>query len=53
MAVGLLRHIYIYPSNCKGQCYMVIALIFRNVAKRLKFGRGGGVGCQMVIISQI
>ena len=38
MAVGLLLHIY--PRNCKGQCCMVIALIFRDVAKHLKFGGG-------------
>ena len=48
MAVGLLLHIY--PRNCKGLCCMVIALIFRDVAKHLTFGGGGGVGCQMVII---
>jgi hypothetical protein len=42
MAVGLLLHIY--PRNCKGQCCMVIALIFRDVAKHLTFGGGGGGG---------
>jgi hypothetical protein len=42
MAVGLLLHIY--PRNCKGQCCMVIALIFRDVAKHMKFGGGG---CRM------
>jgi hypothetical protein len=40
MAVSLLLHIY--PRNCKGQCCLVIALIFRDVAKHIKF-RGGGV----------
>jgi hypothetical protein len=35
MAVGLLFH-----HNCKVQCCMVIALIFRSIAKYLKLGGG-------------
>ena len=39
IAVGLLFHIR-NPHNCKVQCCIVIALIFRSIAKYLKLGGG-------------
>jgi hypothetical protein len=38
---------FIYPHNCKGQCCMVIVLIFMDVAKHLTLG--GGVGCRRIL----
>jgi hypothetical protein len=34
---------FIYPHNCNGQCYIVIALVFTDVAK------GGGGGCRRIL----
>ena len=43
MAVGFLFYT-VYPHNCNVECCMVIALIFRDEAKHLKWVGEAGVG---------